>query len=195
MKKFLLFALTSAVIFSGCLQQQEDLPSIEAAAKVRSGSPGTESLAPGVVPSDIGLSEITLDPDHHTWKDLDDFYKNVVLKKTEESYFSNLQKTTIWHLVEQFGILEKADFQTISYYLEEQRKINLVDGEVFAKCLEKMKGRWMNDAIKLVGMQQYEKSKAYAEANFSPEFWEKHGMKFEKIKEVAQSVPDRWGQY
>ena len=79
MKKLLLFALASTVVFFGCLQQKDDVPSIEAAAKVRSGgAPGTESIAPGVVPSDIGLFEIALDPDHHTWKDLDDFYKNVV---------------------------------------------------------------------------------------------------------------------
>ncbi len=196
MKKMYLFVLGANLVLAACVKQ-EDTPSMAVAANVRSAPFVTENLAPGVVPSDIGLFDMTLEPEKHTWRDLDDFYKNVVLKKSEESYFSDLRKMTIWHLVEQFGLLEKADIMTIDYYIHEQRKLDLVDGAVFAQCLERLKaeGEVMNEMVKFLGNEQYEKSKAYALANFTPEFWEKHGPEFEKIKVIAASVPDRWGQY
>lgn len=197
MKRSYLFIGLIGLSLASCLKKEE-VPTVAEASKVRSGDAlATTELAPGVVPSDIGLYDIVLHPEKHTWKDLDAFYKNVVLTKKEESYFHNLQKMTIWHMVEQFGMLEKADDRTVEYYLMEQinMQTGLVDGEVFAKCLERIKSFWLNDAIKMHGMQQYEKSKAYAQANFKPEFWEKHAAEYEKIREVAKSVPNRWGQY
>lgn len=193
MKTIYLLSLLTVFFATSCLKTDEVQP-IQAITKIKSGASNIVA-APGVVPSDIGLNDIIFHPDKKTWEDLDVFYREVVLSKEHESYFSNLKKMTIWFLVNKFNLLEKADKKTIAYYIKEQTTINMVDADVFAKCLENMKGYWPNMAIKDIGTKQYEKSKAHLISSFGNDFWEKEATKFEKIKDVVKSVPDRWGRY
>lgn len=138
-------------------------------------------LPKGVIPSDIGLNAIALHPDKYSWRDLDVFYRDVVLKLSEESYFENLKKTTIWHMVKQFGLVENADLKTIEFYTLEQQAIDWVDADVFIKCLEKLKGVWPDDYLKLFCKEKYEKDKAFITQYFGGARWEKERVKYEPL--------------
>jgi len=167
----------------------------EVTAQVRvinSSNSDDEYLEPGIVPvNSIGLNDIVLNKKDHTWIDLDSFYQNVVLSKAEESYFSNLKKVTIWHLVNQFGLPEKAGVEKIAYYTNEQLNLNLVDPDVFIKCLEKLKGYWTNELIRNAALQKYDDAKVFSIKAFGDIYWYETSDKFEQLRTFAASIPDR----
>lgn len=147
--------------------------------------------APGVVPMDIGLNKIIFHPEKYTWIDLDTFYQNVVLNKAQEHYFTNLKKMAIWFLVNKFGLLEKADAVKIAYYTNEQLNLNLVDVDVFIKCLEKLKGYWANELLRNAALQKYDDAKVFSTKAFGETYWYGASIRFEPLRTFAASLPDR----
>jgi len=159
---------------------------------INSSNADDEHLEPGIVPvNSIGLIAIVEHEKDHTWTDLDSFYQNVVLNKAQESYFENLKKITIWHLVNQFGMPEKAGVEKIAYYTNEQLSLNRVDVDVFIKCLEKLKGYWTNEQIRNAALQKYEDVKKHIIKAFGDIYWYETSATFERLKIFAASIPDR----
>ncbi len=155
----------------------------------------TEPAAQGVVPSDIGLYDIVLRPDKHTWKDLDAFYRNVVLNKSDEHYFANLKRMTIWHLVEQFNMPEHADLLTVDFYVSQQADIDLIDPSVYTKCMKRiLKDGGDPDTIKLTCQNKYEQARQYIVQRWGEATWEQeYREKFEELRQFEKSLYDRWG--
>ena len=155
----------------------------------------TETIAPGIVPSGVGLNDLVLNPDDHNWKDLDAFYKNIVPEHIGKSYHGNLKKMVIVHLVNQFDLLEHAEIETIEYYVNEQRRLNLIDPNVFMKSISKMKGKWTNEQIREIAADEYERSMMFIKKEFSEndEFLKKSADKFKTLKSFSEKFPSRWG--
>jgi hypothetical protein len=153
------------------------------------GQSATDTELPkGIIPSDAGLNAIILYPDKHSWRDLDIFYRDVVLSLSEESYYEGLKKATIFHMVKQFGMLENADLRTVEFYTLEQQPIDWVNADVYIKCLEKLKGVWSNDVIKYFCTDKYEKDKAFITKYFGEARWEKEQVKYEPLLQLGKSL-------
>lgn len=154
-----------------------------------------EPATQGVVPSDIGLYDIVLHPDRHTWKDLDAFYRNVVLSKADEHYFANLKRMTIWHLVEQFHMPEQADLLTVDFYVGQQADIDLIDPGVYTKCMKRIiKDGGDPTIIKLTCQNKYKQAKQYIVQRWGESVWEQeYREKFDELDQFQKSLQDRWG--
>jgi hypothetical protein len=195
MKKFI-FLIASAAFFMSACDKTTETETPDAAATIQVGpdqsSTATE-LPKGVIPSDIGLNAIILHPDKYSWRDLDVFYRDVVLGLSEESYFESLKKATISHMVKQFDMLENADLKTIEFYALEQNKIDWVNADVFFKSVEKLKGAWPDEHLKLFCKQKYEKDKKFITQYFGEARWEKQQVKYEPLVQLEKSLMGRWG--
>jgi hypothetical protein len=103
-----------------------------------------ENRAKGIPPEDIGFNEIAFDSEHHTWQDLDNYYRQVILvQHNDKDYTSNLKNKCMTHLVKVYKIHEKADLATVEYYINEQANLPyLVTPELLVLCLNRMKGHW-----------------------------------------------------
>lgn len=187
MKTIFSFTIIATLFFVGCQKDAQKVTS----NNVRANSANSVESAPGVVPSDIGLNEIVLHPSDHTWKDLDQFYRTVVLNHQQDSYFISLKKMTINSLIMQFDLLEKADLKTIEFYIHEQETLDLVYPEVFVKSLERMKGHWSNEKIRHLALKKYSDGISFIKNNLKDpdSFMKENGSKFEAIKSFAESIP------
>ena len=147
MKKIILFTFISVFLFSCGSQEPNALDS--AKTDKFASDMQSESRPKGAIPSDIGLDEIGLEPTHHTWQDLDRFYKKVVLNTPKEKdYYSNLKNKTFFYLIEGYKINEKADLETVEFYINEQvNTYYLVQPQSLSKCLARMKGHWTDERI------------------------------------------------
>ncbi len=154
-----------------------------------------EPAAQGVVPSDIGLYDIVLQPDRHTWKDLDAFYRNVVLSKADEHYFTNLKRMTIWNMVELFNMPEHADLLTVDFYVDQQADIDLIDPGVYTKCMKRIIKDGGNPTItKLTCQYKYKQAKQYIIERWGESVWEQEFReKFDELDQFQKSLQDRWG--
>ena len=187
MKTSIFIFLFAAFLFISCDQKVEPISD-----HVRTSPAKTTAL--GVIPSDIGLHEIVLDPEHHTWVDLDNYYHKVVLANSGQHYFNNLKKVTIGHLVDQFNMLEKADLKTVEYYIKEQQNIELTFPDVFVKSLLKVGEDWPQEKVRAVAIAEYNKSMELIKTLQKPdEYMEKHQLKYRTLKNVAETYPNRWG--
>ncbi len=103
----------------------------------------------GAVPSDIGFDEIAIDSEHHTWKDLDKYYKEVILvQHLDKDYTSNLKNRAFFHLIEGYKMNEKADLETVAFYINEQANMPfLAHPKTLSLCLVRMKGHWDESRI------------------------------------------------
>ncbi len=155
MKKILLFVCLSAYI-SSCTKDTKlahKTKMAEKEAKMAQFAEDTKlnstKRPKEAVPSDIGLEEIAPDPEHHTWKDLDKYYKEVILvQHLDKDYTSNLKNRTFFHLIEGYKMNEKADLETIEFYINEQAKMPyLAQPKMLSLCLERMKGHWEESRI------------------------------------------------
>lgn len=187
LKIFYLLTITATLILS-CQKNTQETPANTMAKAVPASS-----IAQGVIPSDIGLNQIALNPGQYTWKDLDNFYRTVVLKHSAETYFVSLQKATIGHLVNQFNLLENADLNTIEFYVNEQITFDLVDPEVFIKSLERMKGNWPNEKIKDIAQKKYRDAMNFIKGGLADpnSFLEKNASRFNAINDFANSLASR----
>ncbi len=159
MKHLLLLTLIP-VLFLSCNKERP--------FKTEDAGPQASARAVGQIPSDIGLHDIVLHPEDHSWKELDSYYRNeVLIKHHNEDYFENLKNAAFWHLIEQFKMLEQADPETIAFYVNQQlqaKRINNID--IFLMSLEKLKGVWSNEKIAHAAMSRYQKNIDYINANF-----------------------------
>jgi hypothetical protein len=149
----------------------------------------------GVVPSDIGLHDIVLNPSQHNWNDLDVFYKKVVLSHQGKHYFNNLKKMTISHLVNDFSMLKYADVATIEFYIDEQRTLDLVDPIVFRNSLLKMRDVWKDEDIHAMAGSEYKRAMDFINREFNPndDFFQTKVKEFEHLKLLSERFPSRWG--
>lgn len=149
--KNLLLIFLSIIIFS-CTQEKTEL-----------------TKAQGIIPSDVGLLDIVLDQENNTWKDLDFYYKNEVLKNHQSTdYFDNLRNVIFTHLVNDFQMLDNAAIETIEFYANEQISINFINEPMtFILTLEKLKNTWGEEKVKEVAQARFDKNIDYINNNFS----------------------------
>ena len=144
MKKIIASILLSG-LFCSCVHQNSNAINEARMDKLALDSRSDSDKRPkGSIPSDIGLNEIALDQAHHTWKDLDIFYKQVVLKTAPDAdYLNNLKNICFFHLIEGYKMPEKADLATVEFYINEQANAKyLSNPKGLALCLDRMKGHW-----------------------------------------------------
>ena len=179
-KLFLLFTLCLG-IFISC---QKNAPE----TTVKSAPTATP---PGVIPSDLPLHGFTSNPNLHTWKQLDDYYKTeVTVKHRADSYYNNLKKTVIFSLVNQYNLLGTADYRTIDFYAGELLSIDMPDPNVLLKVFETVKGRWSDQQLGNLAMAKYEGTVAYINDNFAdPQaVLAQQGEALEKVRIFAEGL-------
>lgn len=123
----------------------------------------------GVIPSNIGLYEIILDTENKTWRDLDFYYKNEVLKKHQDSdYFQSLSNTVFGHLVNEFKMLEEADTETLEFYINDQMKLGFINNPLnFLVTLDKLEPVWGKSKLKDIAQARYDKNIDYINTHFA----------------------------
>lgn len=139
----------------------------------------------GGIPSDIGFKEIAFDTANHTWRDLDNYYRQVILVKyADRDFTNNLKNVCIIHLVETYKMNEKADLATVEFYINEQANFPyLVSPERFMRCLNRMKGHWDEPRIaQLVENVRQKQIKSFQE-------------KYSNKPDVVKRKIDEYNQY
>src|SRR5687767_3050701 len=98
----------------------------------------TES-APGIVPANLSLYDITHFPETHTWEDIDKWYREELPKHEGKQYYNNLRQMLFYHLIEQFKLDEEGDFKSLDFYVNEQLNAGLLaEPLLFVRCLKQM---------------------------------------------------------
>lgn len=177
-----------AVMFVFVLSCQKDNPKIN----TNQSNLNSDERVLGQIPRDVGLNTITLDPGSHSWSDLDKFYKGEVLKLHKDTdYFINLKLATIWHLVNQFKMLENADLSIIEFYTNELIEMPFInDTDLFIQALDKMHKKWGAEKVSEIASARYFTNIEYIETNFdnSKAYLDKHGYDLQKMIKYANGI-------
>jgi len=125
---------------------------------VQPPSNNDEPNPPEIPPNIPSLEKIIFFPKDHSWKDLDEFYREEMPKHEGLPYYENLQNIFFYHLSTQFSLCEEANQERIAFYLEEQAKLNyVVNFREYSKCLLALQGYWTNAKIKSMAHEVFTK--------------------------------------
>lgn len=145
----------------------------------------------GQIPATIGLDTFIFNMEKYSWKDLDQYYRQTLLSSYQnESFSGNLRKATIYHLVNDFNLTEKADFSNNEFYLNELVKLNLISPKVFLKLLRKMEGNWADTKVKETAIREYTRNIRYInEELLDPKpYLQREGPGWERVKSFAEAI-------
>lgn len=148
---------------------------------------------PGKIPMNIGgLGDIVLNPDQHTWQDLDRYYREELPKYEGEHFYENLKSKLFFHLIEQFRIDEEADIESVSYYTREQFASDfLVAPHLFVRCLERMRseGAYPPHIMRRHVFHKYHDLMNKIAQRDDPEgFLERFGYRYEALRKFKVEV-------
>lgn len=188
MKKIILSLIGFTTLLIAC-QKNAPVESSNLNVAAKSGP------APGVIPSDVKLNQFTFHTEKHTWKEVDDYYRKEVKNNNQsDTYYNNLRKLTISVLVNQYKLVENADYRTIDYYAGELLSIDLPDADVFLKVFKSVQGRWSNDQLSTLTLKKYNDSMSFIQENFKdPQkvLNEPSIKNYGEIKKFAESLINR----
>lgn len=156
-----------------------------------------KAKAPGVIPKDVGLSEIITLPTQHTWRDLDEYYRDKLPEFYREDYYDNLRESVLFHLVFPFRFQEQADKETIEYYFGEMQQVGLMDPDAFLTVAARMfLNGWTKEQVRAAAKERYDKNlEVFASLNNPQQALDKYGAKHDKLQRFAANFPNRWGSY
>ncbi|MFQ5446297.1 MAG: hypothetical protein ACE5FF_05130 [Saprospiraceae bacterium] len=153
------------------------------------------SLPPGVIPKDIDLNKFIFSPSRYTWKDLDNYYRNTLPDHLGKSYYGNLRKATLQHLVDVFHMPQYAGKEDIEYYVNEMQDVKLMQPTVFMiACAALKKHGWTDKAIRDLARDRYEKNMEFINSSFeNPEqVLPKLGDQMEQLHKFSKTFPSGW---
>lgn len=114
-----------------------------------------------------GLNDYVISRNDRTWKDLDVFYQNSILKYKERKEIDNLKCATILCMVNFYKILDDKDTDAtnrIGFYAQEMAGLKNCNPEVLYPMLIRLQGHWKTEKIKQIAKLGYENSKSLFEA-------------------------------
>lgn len=134
----------------------------------------------GVIPSDAQIYTFARFKDGHTWQEVDNYYRYVVLtNEKDKDYFNGLKNLTFSVLVSIYNLPEHAPQETLAYYVEEQLAMRYTPfAKEYAQCLEKLKGYWPAEKITAAASARYEKTKQYYLMSSWADKWEAEKEKY-----------------
>lgn len=131
-----IFSALAILIVSACNADSISQPQREEPSKALNGT-----RLKGTVPSDLSFYEIVLNPQFHSWVDLDRWYKEQLPLHKDKDYYRSLEAMLFGHLVRDFNIDTDADFETVQYYINKQVEFGpLPQPEYLVRCFK----RWEN---------------------------------------------------
>lgn len=155
MKNILLFL---AILSMGCSQDKV------AEQPVQQTTKGTEKVKVKNVIRESGVRNLLLQKkEGKTWRDVDSFYKDMLVKFKDSDQLDYLRGYVITVLVRNYRLAEVEGNEilpVIEYYMNEQLTLNTPNPYVFFKCLERLKGYWNPTQISKAARTGYEKNAA-----------------------------------
>lgn len=120
------------------------------------------TLPDGVIPKDIDLYEFINFSDRYTWKDLDNYYLNTLPKHFGKSYYSNLKKATLIHLVDVFDMPKYAGKEKLEFYVQEMQLLEWYPPQTFIEAVSALKDHgWSEEQIRQQALDRYQKNIAF----------------------------------
>jgi hypothetical protein len=149
------------------------------------------SAKDGVIPDTVYINKLASGVVPATWKDFDHYYK-VTLPQfhNNQPYTQNLKKSTIYGLIQNGKLLEKADKATIAWYTQELLSFNLPDTDVLVQCLESLNGYWSDAKIKQSAETSYNDLIRYVKEHLkNPDaVLAKNEAKYNRLRDFAANV-------
>jgi hypothetical protein len=130
-------------------------------------SQSNELIGYGGIPREHSIIVMTLENNSHTWKDLDQYYRNTLLVKEQQTdYFKNAKNVAFSILVNVFKIHETAPVEVVEYYVEEQTAMPYTPfSKEYVLCLEKLRETWGSPKVIQYAQKQYQNTELYYEQN------------------------------
>ncbi|GIV32401.1 MAG: hypothetical protein KatS3mg030_703 [Saprospiraceae bacterium] len=146
------------------------------------------TLPNGVIPKDIDLNEFINFSDRYTWKDLDDYYLNTLPAHFGKSYYNNLKKATIQHLVEVFDMPKYADRDKLEFYVNEMQSFEWFPPQPYIRAVSALKNHgWTEEQIKQLALERYQKNAAFISKTFESS---DTGEKLTQLNEEMQRLKE-----
>lgn len=190
MRTSLLFFL-GLILWAGCFSDFHSPTRDEPTASLAA------SFEAGKVPAENPLLEIASMPSHHTWRDVDRFYRETLPRYAGTDYYSSLRHMALIHLVNPFQFQQHADRKTLEFYFGEMQQVAFMDWQAFTTVAAALflKG-WSREEISRAAMDRYERNMAFIQAaSGSPDMLESLKKGQEELLQFANNFPNRWGSY
>ncbi len=149
---------------------------------------------PGKIPIELDFWDIVLQPDEHSWEDLDEYFRNELPKYEGKHFYDNLESVIFSHLIDQFELDKKADTETVEFYVQRLHKRNFLSHpEGYVRCLKRLYDEGYTPrqlAPYTIGVyDRWMENIAYMD-NLN-EYLLNHGHKFNPLKEFEEKLKDR----
>jgi hypothetical protein len=185
--KHLLSLLLSIAILTQCATNSDE--KLNATDEI----PATKiaTAKEGIIPDTVYINDLMCGVVASTWKDFDYYYK-VTLPRfhSNQPYTQNLKKSTIYGLIKNGKLLEKADKATIAWYTQELISFPLPDAEVLVQCLESLNGYWPDSKIKQTAETSYNNLIRYVKEHMkNPDaILAKNEAKYNRLRDFAANM-------
>jgi len=148
-------------------------------------SPKEDATLPaGIIPKDIDLNEFIQFSDRYTWKDLDNYYLNTLPKHFGKSYYNNLKKATLQHLVDLFDMPKHADKEKLEFYVNEMQSLEWFPPQPFIDAVSALKNHgWTDGQIRQLVLDRYQKN-----ADFISKTFKSPSEKLTKLNEEMKQL-------
>lgn len=113
-----------------------------------------------------GIRDLLTNKEGKTWKDVDNFYKEMLVKYQNSDQLDNLRRYAIGIIVRDYGLTEIKESEIlpiVEFYTNEQLTLSYAMPDVLFKCLNKLDGYWSKAQISKAATIGYEKNASFLE--------------------------------
>jgi hypothetical protein len=138
------------------------------------------------VPYGHKLNEYAMQIGRYSLADLDNYYRNELSREKAEAYYNNARKMVISSMVQAYGLAEKGDDASITFYLNEVQELKLMQPDVTLRLLIRAEKSMAPEEVKNIAGKIYEFNQKAVAGISDPEYLAKMGQKWEEIRRLSE---------
>jgi len=180
--------LLGSILLFSCGDVQKELPEKNTTPTLFAQA---DSRAPGILPKDLDVNDILFYPNKHTWRDLDEYYREKLPNHLGQDYYENLRKVVLVTLVEPFEMDQFADKATLEFYLAEMMQVDyLPDPVAFIRVAKALHAKgWEGKRLSSLAKERMDKDLRFLSTLKHPErALERYEPKQEQLKTFAMEM-------